>query len=33
MGVDPSSVPYWLPLQDSKTDNMSAFWAVPPPPQ
>ncbi|MEP6863093.1 MAG: hypothetical protein ABJE66_20875 [Deltaproteobacteria bacterium] len=32
-GVDPSSVPYWLPLQDSKTDNMSAFWAVPPPPQ
>jgi len=32
-GADPSSVPYWLPLQDSKTDNMSAFWAVPPPPQ
>lgn len=28
---DPSSVPYWLPDQDPKTDNMSAFWAVPPP--
>lgn len=32
-GVDPSSVPYWLPLQDSNTENMSSFWAVPPPPQ
>ncbi len=30
-GVDPSLVPYWLPLQDSATDNMSAFWALPPP--
>jgi hypothetical protein len=29
--ADPSSVPYWLPDQDPKTDNMSAFWAVPPP--
>jgi hypothetical protein len=28
---DPSSVPYWLPDQDPKTENMSAFWAVPPP--
>lgn len=28
---DPSMVPYWLPDQDSKTENMSAFWAVPPP--
>jgi len=25
---DASSVPYWLPDQDAKTDNMSAFWAV-----
>jgi hypothetical protein len=33
MGVDPSMVPYWLPDQDSATENMSAFWAVPPPPQ
>jgi hypothetical protein len=31
MGVDPSSVPYWLPEQDPTTDNMSAFWAPPPP--
>ena len=30
-GLDPSSVPYWLPLQDSKTENMSSFWALPPP--
>lgn len=30
-GMDPSSVPYWLPLQDSKTENMSSFWALPPP--
>ncbi len=29
----PASVPYWLPDQDSATENMSAFWAVPPPPQ
>jgi hypothetical protein len=28
---DPSAVPYWIPDQDSQTDNMSAFWAVPPP--
>ncbi|MDB4966252.1 MAG: hypothetical protein JWN44_1941 [Myxococcales bacterium] len=28
---DASQVPYWLPDQDAKTDNMSAFWAVPPP--
>ena len=28
---DASSVPYWLPDQDPKTENMSAFWAVPPP--
>ena len=32
-GMDPSSVPYWLPLQDSQTENMSSFWALPPPPQ
>jgi hypothetical protein len=30
-GLDPSSVPYWLPEQDSQTENMSAFWALPPP--
>jgi hypothetical protein len=30
---DPSSVPYWLPFQDPKTENMSAFWALPPPVQ
>ncbi len=30
-GGDPSAVPYWLPGQDAHTDNMSAFWAVPPP--
>jgi hypothetical protein len=28
---DPSSTPYWLPAQDPKTENMSAFWAPPPP--
>lgn len=32
-GGDPSSVPYWLPGQDAKTENMSAFWALPPPVQ
>ncbi|HXU68753.1 MAG TPA: hypothetical protein VN947_05465 [Polyangia bacterium] len=32
-GVDPSSTPYWLPEQDPKTENMSAFWAPPPPVQ
>ena len=32
-GIDPSSVPYWLPMQDSQTENMSSFWALPPPPQ
>lgn len=30
-GVDASSVPYWLPDQDVLTNNMSAFWALPPP--
>jgi hypothetical protein len=30
-GADPSSTPYWLPDQDPKTENMSAFWAPPPP--
>jgi hypothetical protein len=30
---DPSRVPYWLPDQDPKTDNMSAYWALPPPVQ
>jgi hypothetical protein len=24
---DPSSVPYWLPGQETRVDNMSAFWA------
>lgn len=28
---DPSSVPYWLPDQDAQTQNMSAYWALPPP--
>ena len=28
---DASSVPYWIPDQDTKTENMSAFWALPPP--
>ena len=26
-GGDPSSVPYWLPGQETRVDNMSAFWA------
>lgn len=26
-GSDPSSVPYWLPGQETRVDNMSAFWA------
>lgn len=26
-GADPSSVPYWLPGQDSAEENMSAYWA------
>ncbi len=30
-GVDPSSVPFWLPDQDSTSDNMSAYWAPRPP--
>lgn len=29
--VDASSVPYWVPDQDVATNNMSAFWALPPP--
>ena len=29
--VDASSVSYWVPDQDSQTQNMSAFWAPPPP--
>ena len=29
--ADPSSVPYWLPDQDVATQNMSAYWALPPP--
>jgi len=28
---DPSSVPYWVPDQDVATQNMSAYWALPPP--
>jgi hypothetical protein len=28
---DPSAVPYWFPDQDVTTENMSAFWALPPP--
>jgi hypothetical protein len=28
---DPSSVAYWLPDQDVKSANMSAYWAPPPP--
>lgn len=31
--ADASSVPYWIPDQDTQTENMSAFWALPPPPQ
>lgn len=30
-GVDPSSVPYWLPDQDVGTENMSAYWSLPAP--
>lgn len=26
-GADPSSVPYWLPGQDTAQENMSAYWA------
>lgn len=26
-GEDPSSVPYWLPGQETRVDNMSALWA------
>ncbi len=26
-GGDPSSVPYWLPGQDVRSDNVSGFWA------
>ncbi|MDB4973061.1 MAG: tolB protein precursor [Myxococcaceae bacterium] len=26
-GTDPSSVPYWLPGQDTRTANISAVWA------
>ncbi len=29
--ADASSVPYWVPDQDVATENMSAFWAPPPP--
>ncbi|MBV8756543.1 MAG: PD40 domain-containing protein [Deltaproteobacteria bacterium] len=29
--ADASSVPYWIPDQDTTTENMSAFWALPPP--
>lgn len=29
--ADASSVPYWIPDQDTATENMSAFWALPPP--
>lgn len=29
-GVDASSVPYWLPGQDIRTSNFSAFWAPEP---
>jgi hypothetical protein len=29
--ADASSVPYWVPDQDVATQNMSAFWAPPPP--
>jgi hypothetical protein len=28
---DASSVPYWVSDQDAHTNNMSAFWALPPP--
>jgi hypothetical protein len=26
--TDPSHVPFWLPDQDPKTDNMSAYWTL-----
>jgi Tol biopolymer transport system component len=29
--ADASSVPYWIPDQDTQTENMSAFWTLPPP--
>ncbi|MFO0627262.1 MAG: hypothetical protein U0325_16755 [Polyangiales bacterium] len=29
-GTDPSSVPYWLPGQDVRSDNVSGFWAPQP---
>ena len=29
-GADPSSVPYWLPGQDVRSDNVSGFWAPQP---
>lgn len=31
MNGDPSHVPYWIPDQDPKTENMSAYWSVAPP--
>lgn len=30
VGSDPSSVPYWLPGQDVRSDNVSGFWAPQP---
>lgn len=30
VGTDPSSVPYWLPGQDPRSDNVSGFWAPQP---
>lgn len=30
-GVDPSHVPFWLPYQDTASNNMSAYWAPRPP--
>ncbi len=29
-GTDPSSVPYWMPGQDTSVENMSAYWAPTP---
>ncbi len=26
-GTDPSSVPYWIPGQDTATENLAAYWA------
>ena len=26
-GTDPSSVPYWLPGQNTQSANISAYWA------